>query len=418
MKTLLNALMKEDFDLAISKARINVMLHSAFFSSLLLSTPLTAAPDKTKTIAASREHIYYNPAWLENTDSKYYPFLLLHEALHIAFEHPARCGERDKDIWNQAADIWVNETIATGIPAIPMHPQLLRNPALAQGNSVEIIYKILKDMQAQNKSDNGPQAKDEPQPNPSGKPGDAPPSPAGGSGAGIKGFPGPDIASGPDDAQDDPSAGSGDTPSSTGPKATLARAVAAAQVANEMGMMPADLRREVGEILSPKVSWRDALRRFVNERVKYGVTWTKRNRRFTDIYLPSHETLGLNSILIAIDTSGSINERQFGSFMGELNAIRAEVHPQKTHVVMCDARIQDTKTFDAYEDIDIKIKGGGGTSFAPVWEHVKAMPEKPALIVYFTDGMGRWGDNPGVPVLWALTGRNVAPPFGEKTFIL
>ena len=411
-------LKKDDLELAMSKARIQVMMHSAFFSSLLLSTPLRAAPDKTKTISAGRTSMVYNPTWLENTDNKYYPFLLLHEALHIAFEHGARRGERDPDIWNSACDIWVNETIAKGIP-LPVHPQSLRNPALAD-QSVEIIYKILKDMQQQDKRKDDPQNDPSSPPDPNGAPGNDPnatPSPGKGPNAGVKGFPGPDIASDPDDAQDDGSAGSDDS-ASTGPKAMLARAVQAAVMANEMGNMPAELRREVGEVLAPKVSWQEMLRRFVSERVKHGVTWTKRNRRFTDIYLPSHETLGINEIVIAIDTSGSINAQQFGAFMGELNAIRAEVHPQKTHVVMCDAKIQDAKQFDAYEDIDIKIKGGGGTKFDPVWDFVKKMPDKPALIVYFTDGMGRWGNDPGVPVLWALTGRNVSPPFGEKTFII
>ena len=33
-------------------------------------------------------------------------------------------------------------------------------------------------------------------------------------------------------------------------------------------------------------------------------------------------------------------------------------------------------------------------------------------VVFFTDGYGSFGDDPGLPVLWVMT-TDVEPPFGE-----
>jgi predicted metal-dependent peptidase len=383
----------DDFDLALSKAKIDVMLKSTFFSSLLLSLPITEGP--TKTISTDGTCIIYNRAFMEGTDTKYWPFLLTHESIHVAFEHGARRGARDPDTWNIAADIWTNYIIEQ-TQKYALHPKSHRNDVLAATNSVELIYKALKDMQKDKGEDKG----DDPGAGPANAPGNS----------GVGGFPGADIQPSPmldiaeAKAQSDKA------------HRLLAQATTAAHLADEYGDLPGDLRREIDGSLAPKLSWQEILRRFVSEKINAGTTWTKRNRRFTDIYMPSHQSLGIRSLLVAVDTSGSISKATLAQFMGELNAIREDTKPALTTVLACDARIKSVQEFDAYEDIVFKGLGGGGTNFAPVWDFVQTMAEKPAAIIYFTDGMGHWGKEPQTPVLWALT-RPASPPFGQSVFV-
>ena len=57
------------------------------------------------------------------------------------------------------------------------------------------------------------------------------------------------------------------------------------------------------------------------------------------------------------------------------------------------------------------FKGGGGTSFKPVFEYVATKCEQPDLLIYFTDGYGDVPEKPAYPVMWVITpgGKNIVP---------
>jgi len=80
-----------------------------------------------------------------------------------------------------------------------------------------------------------------------------------------------------------------------------------------------------------------------------------------------------------------------------------------------DATILRDEWIDSTPD---KIKGGGGTSFVPLFEQTRTHP--PRLLVVFTDTFGEMpGIAPGFPVIWAVyqpagaRGPLPAVPFGE-----
>jgi predicted metal-dependent peptidase len=88
------------------------------------------------------------------------------------------------------------------------------------------------------------------------------------------------------------------------------KAVESVVVAKIAGRVPAWAERTVDELLKPKVDWRRALRvaleRGVGRRVRR--TWTKPSRKSE--CFPGKELMAMNSVVVAIDTSGSIGEEE------------------------------------------------------------------------------------------------------------
>jgi predicted metal-dependent peptidase len=85
----------------------------------------------------------------------------------------------------------------------------------------------------------------------------------------------------------------------------------AAAVAKAQGKLPARIAKMVEEILEPQVSWRDKLRLTVTGIVgARKEDWSRVNRRriVTQpiIYLPGKKGHGANTVVVAMDTSGSI----------------------------------------------------------------------------------------------------------------
>jgi predicted metal-dependent peptidase len=65
------------------------------------------------------------------------------------------------------------------------------------------------------------------------------------------------------------------------------------------------------------------------------------------------------------------------------------------------------------------MKGGGGTSFIPVFDELKKTKCTPSILIYFTDGYGNFPEvSPKrYPVLWVLTENHQDPPWGRTTVI-
>jgi predicted metal-dependent peptidase len=96
--------------------------------------------------------------------------------------------------------------------------------------------------------------------------------------------------------------------------------------------------------------------------------------------------------------------------MGELEDIRKRFNA-KVYVLDCDASVHSSRWLNPNEPLPV-LNGGGGTDFRPVFDHIQENRLKPDYVVFFTDGYGSFGDDPGLPLLWVMTSE-VDPPFGE-----
>jgi predicted metal-dependent peptidase len=192
-------------------------------------------------------------------------------------------------------------------------------------------------------------------------------------------------------------------------------AAQAAATAKAMGIGAGDAARAIAEQVAPKVDWREVLRRYLSTAAKSDYAWTPPNRRYIarGIYLPSLRSETLGPVVIAVDTSGSIDDATLAAFAAEIAAILEDAAPEAVHVVYCDDAVAATEDFEPGDLVRLTPHGGGGTAFRPVFDWVAKSDIRPVCAVYLTDLCGDdFGPEPDYPVLWVSTAGTEAP-FGE-----
>ena len=183
------------------------------------------------------------------------------------------------------------------------------------------------------------------------------------------------------------------------------------------GKMKGNIDRNIKDLLAPKVDWREALRDFVTSfcNDKDLSTWRKPNRRWVaqDVYLPSviGETVG--PLVVAIDTSGSIDGDVLSEFLSEVVSICSTVTPERIDLLYWDTRVAGHEKYEqgGFEGLmqSTKPRGGGGTDVRSVFQYVKQKALKPEAVVVLTDGYTPWPDAVDVPTLFAINTDIVAP---------
>jgi predicted metal-dependent peptidase len=195
-------------------------------------------------------------------------------------------------------------------------------------------------------------------------------------------------------------------------------AVQAAEAARAMGKLPGSLARFIDEMVAPKVDWRAMLQRFITETSKNDYSWMRPNRRFLQqgMFLPTLYSESMGEIVVAIDTSGSIDQHTLNAFGAEIRAITGSVRPAKTTVIYCDAEVNHVDEFGPNDDLKFAMHGGGGTRFEPPFQYVEEHSITPVCFVYLTDLYGSFGAAPSYPVMWCAT-TDVIAPWGETVQI-
>lgn len=373
------------------KARTGMVLDQPFFASLALRLRFKE-DESCETVWTDGHTLGYNPKFVEGLPLDQVKGILAHEVMHLACAHHTRRGERDQKKWNVAGDYAINQILEDSKIALPEGH--LIDPAFV-GMASEQIYGHIPD------PDPGGQGNDQDQGQDQGK------NDPGGCGEvrDAKGPQGKDLSPA-EKAQEEQNW-----------KIATAQAV---QQAKAMGDLPGGIARMVGEILAPHVDWREVLRRFVDQSAKNDYTWARPNRRYlhSGLYLPSLYSETLPPIVIAVDTSGSIDSEMLDQFASEMTNILRE-YKTSCNVLYCDTEIEGVESFTS-DDLPLKLnpQGGGGTDFRPPFAWVEKQGITPACLIYLTDMYcNRFPDPPGYPVLWAKTDDYGQAPFGEEVRI-
>jgi predicted metal-dependent peptidase len=361
-------------DRLLAKARTALVLEHPFIGNVALNMPFVA-DHSIRTAMTNGREIRYNPRFMDSMGDEERKFVVAHECFHPMLEHNFRRGERQHKRWNKAGDYVINQLLTD--ENIGKMPQFgLLNPQLykAGNGSTDGIYNLLPD-----EPDDG----------------------SGGDGT---------------EAMDDCADGGG-SPAEQAQQAAewKVRVAQAAQAAKMMGKMSAGLERLVGEVLAPKVDWRDVLRKFVEKCKSDQRSFARPNRRFLSqgLYLPSASGESLGEIAIAVDCSGSIDDRILAQFAGEINAIKEDGNPSCIHVVYFDSEVSHYEKYERDDTLNIRAHGGGGTAFSPVFQYFQEHDIEPIACIFLTDlCCNDFGDAPQYPVLWVSTDEGEAP-FGE-----
>ena len=373
---------------ALAAARVRLVLgrdaKSAFFATLVMRLAPEPGWD-LDTLATDGRVLRYSPPFVTALSPDELVGVLAHEAMHCALAHPVRRAGRDPERWNVACDLAVNPLLLQAgivLPATRLMPGAGAYAGLDSGKAAEEYY--------------------------AGLPGPAGPGPAGGAGPGA-GDPG---GCG---RVDDPAA-----PDPAGARRLAAEwrvAVAQARAAAaQRGELPGGLGRSAARVLHPPADWRGVLREFLAEHARNDYSWVRPNRRFVarGLYLPGLHSEELGDVVLAVDTSGSIDDRLLGVFAAEAAAALAAFECVAT-VLYHDTEVQRVQPWHPADGpLVLDPVGGGGTSHACVFDWLARAGLDPACVVCLTDLDTEFpAAPPAVPVLWAVPGPvPAAPPFG------
>jgi predicted metal-dependent peptidase len=121
--------------------------------------------------------------------------------------------------------------------------------------------------------------------------------------------------------------------------------------------------------------------------------------------MPTAHSEAICNIVIALDTSGSVSNDEFGFFAQEIEMIQQTLNPDLITLIDFDTKIHAVHEITQSIDVlrDIKFKGRGGTDVHEVLEW--ACENEPEVLVIFTDGDFRQpslSKYPECPILWLI----------------
>ena len=170
------------------------------------------------------------------------------------------------------------------------------------------------------------------------------------------------------------------------------------------GTIPLGIKSLIQSIIekrNPQIDWKRALKLFssTSRRTRVYHTMKRFSKRFGT--RPGIKIKRFQKLAVAIDTSGSINIDDFNTFFSEIHSMwkfGAEVH-----VLECDADVQ--KKYSYRGRTPEFVHGGGGTSFDPVFEHIRSNRfERYDGCIYLTDGYAPEPKiKPPCKVFWCIT---------------
>lgn len=364
----------------LQKARARLLLHHPFFATLLLSTPMIE--DKSlPTAATDMKNIYYNPEFFAPLAGEVIEFVLGHEVLHIVFEHGLRLHSRDPRLWNIACDYAINLILEDS--GFTLHPQCLIDRKY-MGMSAEQIYELLQKSVPKRKKQPSNGTGEDPR---SGLPQD---------------ILGQDVR--------EPQVANKDEMSRV-QRSIQQRVAQAATMAKMAGKLSATLERLVHEILNPVVPWPDVLREYMTRIIQDDENWSRRNRRYGDVYLPARYSQKMGDVVIIGDVSGSIGQAELDRIAAEITCIAEMLRPESIRVLWADTEVVKEEVFECGEPIVLKPCGGGGTDMRVPLAH--AVQYDPQAVVLITDGYTPWPTTePDYPlVVCCTTDQNV--PVGQ-----
>ena len=367
------------------KARAALVMGHPFFGTLALRLKMVEDPS-TKTAACDGTTIRYNPQYVDKLSQSKVQGLIAGEVMHSAFLHHTRRGARERDKWDKACDYAINPILKRAGFDLPEGKYL--DPKY-DGMSADQIYPMLPD------------------------------EPGGSNGNGRSNDPGGD--GGVDDSPNSQNNGASQSQQNHEEAEWKVAVAQAAHVAKQTGKMPGDIERQIEELLTPQLPWKDILRRFMNEKANDDFTWRRGNRRFLaqGLYLPSRQSDdAMGEMVVVIDTSGSIGQKELNEFGSEITDIIKETRPSKTIVIYCDSRIAHIDEFGPDDELKFAAHGGGGTDFRPPFKWLAERQITPRALVYLTDGYGPFPEQePDFPTMWCINNHQVTPPHGEHLIL-
>ena len=384
-------------DLLIT-ARVGLLINHSFFGNLATRLKMINADEWCSTAATDGRNFYYNSRFICLLKTKEVEFLVGHEVLHVVYDHMGRRDNRDPQIWNIANDYAVNadlkrHKVGEFITSVPCLYE-----AKYDGKYSEYIYDdLMKDVTKISLDDLIDKMLDEHMDSEDDSDGEAE----------GKGRPKPMTQEERDALRQEI-------------KQNIINAAAGA----EAGKLPAGVKRLLDDITDPKMPWRDLIQTNLTSLIKSDYSFSRPNRRgwHMDAIMPGSIPGEEIDVVVAIDMSGSISDKQAQMFLGEVSGMMQMFDGYKIHVFCFDTSVHNPQSFSS-DNLDTmseyEPKGGGGTDFTSIFDYLKERGEDTKRLIVFTDMMpfGSWGDPDFCDTTWIGHGNDsIIPPFGSYAY--
>ena len=360
----------------IEKAYKKLLIENPFYGLFLLG--LSKVIDKSVETACVRKRginceLVINPEYWETQDDIQQLNLIQHEVYHIVFQHMFMIPFfKNHEVLNVAADCEVNSYLQNLDNTWIIPSMFNAEPKLGTKTYYDIIMNQTS----------------------------PPPPQRGGDGNGSNGLP---------NTKDDHSSwGKEFQECSDAEKQLIQNQInsqiktAAEQTIKMRGTIPAEMQAIVDELFKPKprvFDWKAYFRRMLGSIYDINI---KKTRRKESIRFPGAAGIKHKkkvSILVAVDTSGSVNDEELKDFFSEITYIYKA--GARITILECDAAI--SANYEYTGKWTGKVHSRGGTDFQPVIDYYRKNMKDYAALVYFTDGECSIPNNVPRDTIWVIT---------------
>ena len=360
----------------IEKAYKKLLIENPFYGLFLLG--LSKVIDKSVETACVRKRginceLVINPEYWETQDDIQQLNLLNHEIYHIVFQHMFMTPFfKNHEVLNVAADCEVNSYLQNLDNTWIVPSMFNAEPKLG----TKVYYDIIMNQTP-------------------------PPSSQGGGGSNSSN----DL---PNTKDDHSSWGKEFQECSDAEKQLIQNQInsqiktAAEQTIKMRGTIPAEMQAIVDELFKPKprvFDWKAYFRRMLGSIYDINI---KKTRRKESIRFPGAAGIKHKkkvSILVAVDTSGSVNDEELKDFFSEITYIYKA--GARITILECDAAI--SANYEYTGKWTGKVHSRGGTDFQPVIDYYRKNMKDYAALVYFTDGECSIPNNVPRDTIWVIT---------------
>lgn len=378
----------------VNKVSIQLLLQEPFYGHFF-SGLIKRVSSEIDTLAVGYHqglvNLYINARfWQEDLAHQEYRYgTLKHEILHIVFKHIFRYKDfSNKTLFNIAADLVVNQYVRPdqlieGAVLLNHFPELELEPHL----HVEAYYNALKNLQEQFSNNKDPEA---------GKNNEA--------WKNLKNF------LDQDHQNQKRHLFWGDLAEMSSAEKDLAEGSVNQAIENtlkrlkskDFSNLPAGLQQYLKDFEQSKraqLNWRRVLRLFTNSSRRTSIRNTLRRPSKRYGTNPGIKVKKRQKLLVAVDTSGSIDHQELQVFFNEIYHVWKQ--GTEIQVVECDTQIHKSYLYQGIAPRE--VSGGGGTSFEEPIRYAN-QEYRPDALIYFTDGYGAKPQiHPNCPILWMIS---------------
>ncbi|QKJ22344.1 DUF2201 family putative metallopeptidase [Poseidonibacter lekithochrous] len=362
--------MLDNIQSRISKVKASLVIEQPYFGSIA-STLKPVLNEDIKTFLSTAKNFEYNDDYINSLSNEELGFILTNSAMHQVFLHEARIDSRMQWLWVLATDYAINCLLVNNGLELPEH---VNYDERFDDMSAEAIYASLENEIDDDKHspEQVSQIKFEEH----------------------------------QEQEIDNDESIQDMHEQLLNKAKL------------QGDLPLGIEILVPNIFEGKISWEDELYNVIEQSIRFDYRLLPPNKRYISQGIALPALSGSKAkIVIAIDSSGSVDGSLLAKFLAEVESIMNTYENFEIDLLVADAKVHEHHILYPGDELSYTLKGGGGTNFENTFEYINENIDEVNLLLYFTDGFGKFPEDEAFfETVWVLSDE-IEVPFGRTIFL-